>query len=220
MVAVFAGLLTKAPERAGRSSCCGGGARRRGWPRAAGWRAGVGGDQHFAGGNVAVMRLLEDMPRFPVPHRQGEVGKTSVACATAVRLAEGPARATGVHRPGVERGPGVRPGDRQPDHPAGRGARVGCVGDRSGTRPRVSPAGTRAPVKDFLSAKDLASATGELSGSCTTEIASPTSSPHCSPTTVLEPTTTMSCSTQPHRQYGSPAPGCPGSGRSSCPGIG
>ncbi len=119
------------------------------------------------------MNLLEDIPRFLFLTGKGGVGKTSVACAVAVRLAESGKRVLLVST-----------------DPASNVAQV--FGQTIGNKvtPIAAVAGldgleidpeeaaeeyrqrALAPVRDFLSAKDLAAATEQLSGSCTTEIAS------------------------------------------------
>ncbi|WP_182050937.1 arsenical pump-driving ATPase [Changpingibacter yushuensis] len=119
------------------------------------------------------MRLLEDMPRFLFLTGKGGVGKTSVACATAVRLAEGGQRVLLVSTDpasnvaqvfGQEIGNRITPLDAVPGLDA---LEIDPEAAAEEYRQRAL-----APVKDFLSAKDLASATEQLSGSCTTEIAS------------------------------------------------
>lgn len=119
------------------------------------------------------MKLLSDMPRFVFFTGKGGVGKTSLACAVAVQLADtgkrvllvstDPASNVGQvfgqtigHRITPVAGvPGLQALDIDPEAAA------------ESYRER-----TLAPVRDFLSAADLAAVTEQLSGSCTTEIAS------------------------------------------------
>ncbi len=118
-------------------------------------------------------RLLHDVPRFLLLTGKGGVGKTSVACAAAVELA----------------GMGRRILLVSTD-PASNIAQVfsQAIGNR--ITPIAAVVGldaleidpeeaaeeyrrrALAPVRDILSARDLAAAAEQLSGSCTTEIAS------------------------------------------------
>ena len=119
------------------------------------------------------MRFLDDLPRYVFFTGKGGVGKTSVACATAVDLADrghrvllvstDPASNVG-HVFGQSVGdqishimvvPGLDALEIDPEEAAAQ------YRDR-----------TLAPVRDLLSAADLAAVTEQLSGACTTEIAS------------------------------------------------
>lgn len=119
------------------------------------------------------MRFLDDLPRYVFFTGKGGVGKTSVACATAVDLSDRGGRVLLVST----------------DPASNVGQVFGqSVGDR--ISPIVTVPGldaleidpeeaaaqyrdrTLAPVRDLLSAVDLAAVTEQLSGACTTEIAS------------------------------------------------
>lgn len=119
------------------------------------------------------MRFLDGLPRYVFFTGKGGVGKTSVACATAVELADRGCRVLLVST-----------------DPASNVGQVfsQSVGDRI-TPIAVAPGldaleidpeeaaaqyreRTLAPVRDWLSAADLAAVTEQLSGACTTEIAS------------------------------------------------
>ena len=117
--------------------------------------------------------LLADLPRFVFFTGKGGVGKTSLACAAAVRLADGGARVLLVST-----------------DPASNVAQV--LGQRIG--PRIVPVGAVpgldaveidpeqaaesyrekivGPVRGLLPDAEIASITEQLSGSCTTEVAS------------------------------------------------
>ena len=117
--------------------------------------------------------LLADLPRFVFFTGTGGVGKTSLACAAAVRLADGGARVLLVST-----------------DPASNVAQV--LGQRIG--PRIVPVGAVpgldaveidpeqaaesyrekivGPVRGLLPDAEIASITEQLSGSCTTEVAS------------------------------------------------
>ncbi|MBK8445476.1 MAG: arsenical pump-driving ATPase [Micropruina sp.] len=119
------------------------------------------------------MRFLDELPRYVFFTGKGGVGKTSVACATAVDLADrgrrvllvstDPAsnvgqvfgRAVGDRISPISAVPGLDALEIDPEEAAAQ------YRDR-----------TLAPVRSFLSAADLAAVTEQLSGACTTEIAS------------------------------------------------
>ena len=88
---------------------------------------------------AALMRFLNAPTRFLFFTGKGGVGKTSIACATAFSWPRRQAGAAGEYRPGLQRGPGVRPEDRQHHHPRDIGSRAGCSGDRSRTGRRRLP---------------------------------------------------------------------------------
>jgi arsenite-transporting ATPase len=119
------------------------------------------------------MRFLEDPPRFLFFTGKGGVGKTSVACATAVTLAEQGRRVLLVSTDpasnvgqvlgvtigntvtAIEAVPGLSALEIDPEE-AAAAYRERIVG----------------PVRGLLPARELASITEQLSGSCTTEVAS------------------------------------------------
>lgn len=120
-----------------------------------------------------MIELLHNPPRFLFLTGKGGVGKTSIACAAAVDLAR--------------RGNRVLLVSTDPASNVGQvfGQRVGyaitpIVGvdglDALEIDPEAAAEEYRqralAPIRDFLSVKDLADVTEQLSGSCTTEIAS------------------------------------------------
>ena len=119
------------------------------------------------------MRFLGALPRYVFFTGKGGVGKTSVACATAVELAERGRRVLL-----VSTDPASNVG-----HVFGQtvGDRISPIAvvpglDALEIDPEEAAAQYRdrtlAPVRDFLSAADLAAVTEQLSGACTTEIAS------------------------------------------------
>ena len=122
---------------------------------------------------MSVVELLSGLPRFVFFTGKGGVGKTSLACATAVHLAESGRRVLLV--------------STDPASNVGQvfgqeiGYRIAAVRDVPGLDAlEIDPEQaaesyrerTLAPVRNLLSAADLASVTEQLSGSCTTEIAS------------------------------------------------
>lgn len=124
-------------------------------------------------GSTKSIRLLENAPRFLFLTGKGGVGKTSIACATAVELARenrkvllvstDPASNIG-HVFGQKVGYAITP-------------ITGVDGlDALEIDPEAAAEEYRqralAPIRDLLSAKDLSDVTEQLSGSCTTEIAS------------------------------------------------
>ncbi|WOQ16901.1 arsenical pump-driving ATPase [Raineyella sp. W15-4] len=119
------------------------------------------------------MKYLDALPRYIFFTGKGGVGKTSVACATAVDL--------------IDQGRRVLLVSTDPASNVGHvfGQRIGnqimpivaAPGlDALEIEPEQAAADYRertlAPVRGFLSAVDLASVTEQLSGACTTEIAS------------------------------------------------
>ena len=119
------------------------------------------------------MKFLEGLPRFVFFTGKGGVGKTSVACATAVALA-GRGRRVLL----VSTDPASNVG-----HVFGQriGNRVTAVASVAGLDaleidPEEAAAQYRdrtlAPIRDLVSPADLTSVTEQLSGACTTEIAS------------------------------------------------
>lgn len=120
-----------------------------------------------------MVQLFDGTPRFIFFTGKGGVGKTSVACASAVELAR--------------RGKRVLLVSTDPASNVGQVFRqeIGysitpVVGVEGLAALEIDPDAAAeayrqralAPIKDFLSAKDLAHVTEQLSGSCTTEIAS------------------------------------------------
>ena len=119
------------------------------------------------------MRFLDDLPRYVFFTGKGGVGKTSVACATAVDLADRGRRVLLVSTdPASNVGQvfGQSVGDRITPITVVPGL------DALEIDPEEAAAQYRdrtlAPVRDLLSAADLAAVTEQLSGACTTEIAS------------------------------------------------
>lgn len=119
------------------------------------------------------MKFLQQPPRFMFFTGKGGVGKTSLACATAVRLAERGRRvllvstdpASNVSQvlgvrigntiTAIEGVPGLSALEIDPEQ-AAEAYRERIIG----------------PVRDLLPAPEIASITEQLSGSCTTEVAS------------------------------------------------
>ena len=119
------------------------------------------------------MRFLDELPRYVFFTGKGGVGKTSVACATAVDLADRGRRVLLVSTdPASNVGQvfGQPVGDRITPITVVPGL------DALEIDPEEAAAQYRdrtlAPVRNFLSAADLAAVTEQLSGACTTEIAS------------------------------------------------
>ena len=119
------------------------------------------------------MKFLEDMPRFVFFTGKGGVGKTSLACATAVHLA-GAGRRVLL----VSTDPASNVGQVF-DQPIGNRVTpvVGVEGlDALEIDPESAAEQYRerilGPVRAALAAGEIASLTEQLSGSCTTEIAS------------------------------------------------
>ncbi len=120
-----------------------------------------------------MMRFLTDPPRFLFFTGKGGVGKTSVACATAVTLAEqgkrvllvstDPASNVG-HVLGIKIGNAVTP---IPDVPGLDALEIDPEQAADAYRERII-----SPVRGLLPEKEIASITEQLSGSCTTEVAS------------------------------------------------
>ena len=122
---------------------------------------------------LTMMRFLDDPPRFLFFTGKGGVGKTSVACATAVTLAE-----QGQHVLLVSTDPasnvgqvlGVTIGNtitRSPTCPA-------CPLWRSTRSRQLTPTASASSARSAACCrtKEIASITEQLSGSCTTEVAS------------------------------------------------
>lgn len=119
------------------------------------------------------MRFLEDPPRFQFFAGKGGVGKTSVACATAVTLAEQGSRVLLVSTDpasnvaqvlGVTIGNTVTAID---DVPGLSALEIDPEQAADAYRERIL-----GPVRGLLPERELASITEQLSGSCTTEVAS------------------------------------------------
>jgi len=119
------------------------------------------------------MRFLESVPRFVMFTGKGGVGKTSLACAAAVHLAERGERVLLVSTDpasNVAQVFGTVIGNRIVPIPAVPGL------DAMEIDPEQAAAEYReriiGPVRGLLPAKELAEITEQLSGSCTTEVAS------------------------------------------------
>jgi arsenite-transporting ATPase len=120
-----------------------------------------------------MMRFLDEPPRFLFFTGKGGVGKTSVACATALTLAaEGrrvllvstdPASNVG-HVLGVSIGNAITP---IPDVPGLSALEIDPEQAADAYRERIV-----GPVRGLLPDRDVASIVEQLSGSCTTEVAS------------------------------------------------
>ncbi len=124
-------------------------------------------------GRSTMIELLQDPPRFLFLTGKGGVGKTSIACASAVELAH-----TGKRVLLVSTDPASNVGQVF-------GQRIGnaitpIAGVEGLDALEIDPEAAAeeyrqralAPIRSFLSAKDVADVTEQLSGSCTTEIAS------------------------------------------------
>ena len=122
---------------------------------------------------LTMMRFLDDPPRFVLFTGKGGVGKTSVACAAAVTLAErgrqvllvstDPASNVGQVL-GVSIGNTITP---IPEVPGLSALEIDPEQAADAYRERII-----APVRGLLPDKEIASITEQLSGSCTTEVAS------------------------------------------------
>jgi len=119
------------------------------------------------------MRYLENLPRFVMFTGKGGVGKTSLACATAVHLADQGKRVLLVSTdPASNVGQvfGVTIGNKITPIPEVPGL------DAIEIDPQDAAAQYRekiiAPVRNLLPAQQITEITEQLSGSCTTEIAS------------------------------------------------
>ncbi|EWT05603.1 arsenic ABC transporter ATPase [Intrasporangium chromatireducens Q5-1] len=122
---------------------------------------------------MSALTYLQELPRFVFFTGKGGVGKTSLACATAVRLAENGARVLLVSTdPASNVGQvfGVTIGNRITAIPGVPGL------DAIEIDPQQAADAHRAaiidPVRDLLPAAEIAAMTEQLSGACTTEIAS------------------------------------------------
>jgi arsenite-transporting ATPase len=120
----------------------------------------------------APMRFLADVPRYVFFTGKGGVGKTSVACATAVHLTRAGRRVLLVSTdPASNVGQvfGVPIGNTITDLTAVPGLAALEIDPEQAAanyRERII-----APVRDLLPAAEIAAITEQLSGSCTTEIA-------------------------------------------------
>lgn len=119
------------------------------------------------------MRFLENPPHFLFFTGKGGVGKTSVACATALALAEQGRRVLLVSTDpasnvaqvlGVTIGNTITP---IPDVPGLEALEIDPEEAAEAYRERIV-----GPVRGLLPEKEIASITEQLSGSCTTEVAS------------------------------------------------
>nr|WP_139283149.1 arsenical pump-driving ATPase [Raineyella antarctica] len=119
------------------------------------------------------MNLLTDVPRFLFFTGKGGVGKTSLACSTAVHLAEAGKRVLL-----VSTDPASNVGQVFATELATTPRPIPAVAglDALETDPDVAAEAYRekivGPVRDLLPATEIAAITEGLSGSCTTEIAS------------------------------------------------
>ena len=120
-----------------------------------------------------MMRFLDDPPRFLFFTGKGGVGKTSAACASAVMLAEQGSRVLLVSTDpasnvgqvlGVTIGNTITP---IPDVPGLSALEIDPEQAADAYRERII-----GPVRGLLPDKEIASITEQLSGSCTTEVAS------------------------------------------------
>lgn len=118
-------------------------------------------------------RWLDTLPRYVFFTGKGGVGKTSLACATAVSLADAGQRVLLVSTdPASNVGQvfGLAIGDTItaiPDVPGLDALEIDPEQAAEAYRERII-----GPVRDLLPAREIASITEQLSGSCTTEIAS------------------------------------------------
>ncbi len=120
-----------------------------------------------------MVRFLADLPRFVFFTGKGGVGKTSLACATAVHLADAGRRVLLVSTdPASNVGQvfGVTIGAQVTPVPGVDGlAAIEIDPQQAAQAYRERIVG---PVRDLLPAAEIASITEQLSGSCTTEVAS------------------------------------------------
>jgi arsenite-transporting ATPase len=122
---------------------------------------------------LIAMRFLTDPPRFLFFTGKGGVGKTSLACATALHLAEQGKRVLLVSTdPASNVGQvlGVSIGNTItaiPDVPGLAALEIDPEAAADAYRERII-----GPVRGLLPDKEIASITEQLSGSCTTEVAS------------------------------------------------
>lgn len=122
---------------------------------------------------LMMMRFLDEPPRFLFFTGKGGVGKTSVACATAATLADAGGRVLLVSTDpasnvgqvlGVTIGNTITP---IPDVPGLSALEIDPEQAAEAYRERIV-----GPVRGLLPDKDVASIVEQLSGSCTTEVAS------------------------------------------------
>ncbi|MDV8015506.1 arsenical pump-driving ATPase [Rhodococcus sp. IEGM 1241] len=119
------------------------------------------------------MKFLNDAPRFLFFTGKGGVGKTSIACASAITLAHGGKKVLLVSTdPASNVGQvfGVSIGNTITDIPAAPGLSALEIDPEQAAaayRERII-----GPVRGLLPDKDIAAIAEQLSGSCTTEIAS------------------------------------------------
>ena len=122
---------------------------------------------------MTTLRFLDDLPRFVFFTGKGGVGKTSLACATAVRLAEQGHRvlltstdpASNVGQTfGLTAGNKITP---VPSVPGLHALEIDPEEAAEAYRERII-----GPVRGLLPVAEIASMTEQLSGSCTTEVAS------------------------------------------------
>ena len=141
-------------------------------------------------------RFLDDPPRFLFFTGKGGVGKTSVACASAVTLAEQGSRVLLVSTDpasnvgqvlGVAIGNTITP---IPDVPGLSALEIDPEQAADAYRERII-----GPVRGLLPDKEIASITEQLSGSCTTEVASFNEFTALLADESSSGSTTMSCST-------------------------
>jgi arsenite/tail-anchored protein-transporting ATPase len=122
---------------------------------------------------LTAMRFLDDLPRFLFFTGKGGVGKTSIACASALVLAEQGRRVLLVSTdPASNVGQvlGVDIGNvitDVPDVPGLSALEIDPEQAADAYRERII-----GPVRGLLPEKEIASITEQLSGSCTTEVAS------------------------------------------------
>ncbi|HEY0949968.1 arsenical pump-driving ATPase [Nocardioides sp.] len=122
---------------------------------------------------MSSLPYLEDLPRFVFFTGKGGVGKTSLACATAVRLAESGRRVLLVSTdPASNVGQvfGVTIGNTLtpiPEVPGLSALEIDPEQAADAYRAHIID-----PVRELLPASEIAAMTEQLSGACTTEIAS------------------------------------------------
>ena len=160
--------------------------------------------------------FLREGPRFFFFTGKGGVGKTSIACASAVALADAGKRvllvstdpASNVGQ--VSASTSVTPSPPVPAVP-------GCRPWRStpSRRPQAYRERIVGPVRGVLPEAEVAAITEQLSGSCTTEIASFDEFTALLTDPALDDQFDQSCSTPPRPVTPSGCCSCPGHGRTS-----